>query len=521
MGEFVLAVDVGTGSARAGLFDRRGRLVARAEHPILTNRETPDIAEHSSEDIWNSVVAAVRKAVETVGVDRASINAIGFDATCSLVVLTRDGEPVDMSIHGGGAWDTICWFDHRAAAEAERMTVTGHPALRHAGEILSPEMQLPKLLWLKEKRPDAWQKAGLIFDLADYLTYRATGSAVRSLSTLTTKWNYLAHAEEGWSKDFLTAVGLPELKEKAGMTGSPVAPGKPVGMLSNEAAEILGLRAGIPVAAGMVDAFAGLLSLLGSDPDRNDKAALIGGTSSCVMRLSAEPQFVRSFWGPYRDVALDGFWVIEGGQSATGALLDLILRTHGAGGCIDSECHEKVLDRIEALLKEKGPGFAGDLHVLPDYHGNRAPLGDVTSRGVVHGLSLDPSFDGLCAVYYRAMVALALGVRQIIELLEEKGSPIAQLAFGGGHVRNRLLTQLYADATGREIMIGAGDEAMLHGTAIAAATAASWHGNLAESSQSMRREEMLIRPRPQPALDRDFRVFLMMQEHRRQIAAIR
>jgi ribulose kinase len=127
----------------------------------------------------------------------------------------------------------------------------------------------------------------------------------------------------------------------------------------------------------------------------------------------------------------------------------------------------------------------------------------------------------MCAIYYRAMVSLALGIRQILDLMEFDG-PITAIHLGGGHARNRLLARLYADATRRPVAISAGEEAMLLGTAMIAATAAGLHPTLEQSCRAMARPTTLIEPNEirGQALDRDYRVFLRMQEQRRDLAAI-
>ena len=100
MDRLVIGVDVGTGSARAGVFDAEGRCLGRAERPIRLVRPLPDHAEHESEDIWRCVCASVREAVERSGVDPAAIAGIGFDATCSLVVRDAAGAPLSVSTSG-------------------------------------------------------------------------------------------------------------------------------------------------------------------------------------------------------------------------------------------------------------------------------------------------------------------------------------------------------------------------------------------------------------------------------------
>jgi len=339
---------------------------------------------------------------------------------------------------------------------------------------------------------------------------------------LTTKWNYLNHGSGGWDEELLRHAGFADLPQRAGIPGVPSAVGSAIGTLSAEAAAAFGLPQTCKVAAGMVDAFAGVLALTGTDPDANDSVSLIGGTSTCVMRFSREPHFMHAFWGPYFGAALPGYWISEGGQSAAGALLDHILRIH-LGRNATADDHEKVLTRISSLLEIHGAAFAQKIHVLPDFHGNRTPFGDAAMLGTIHGLSLDSSFDGLASLYYRTMVALVLGMRQTIERMEQGQPPIRRLYLGGGHAKGSLFAHLYADVTGRDVVISSGEEAMLLGTAMTAARAAGWHATLAEACQAMRRlTENIIHPNPAniSGFARDYRIFLKMQQHRRELAEL-
>src|SRR5947209_5867962 len=96
-----IGVDVGTGSARAGIFDASGRLLARARRPIAIWREPGDVVEQSSADIWRAVTGAVREAVEASGLPRQALGGIGFAATCSLIALNERLEPLPLD--GAGA----------------------------------------------------------------------------------------------------------------------------------------------------------------------------------------------------------------------------------------------------------------------------------------------------------------------------------------------------------------------------------------------------------------------------------
>src|SRR4051812_38314266 len=148
MSEAFIGVDVGTGSARAGVFSADGRLLASAKRAIAIWREPGEIVEHSSRDIWAAACAAVREAVGEARVAPSQVAGLSFDATCSLVVLDARGGSLPVGPSGDPARDTIVWMDHRAVAEANEINAGGHDVLRYVGGAISPEMEAPKLLWL-------------------------------------------------------------------------------------------------------------------------------------------------------------------------------------------------------------------------------------------------------------------------------------------------------------------------------------------------------------------------------------
>ena len=180
MAEHFLGIDVGTGSARAGVFDADGTMLGSAKRDIKVWREAGDVVEQSSEDIWQAVCDSVRRAVAEAGIDPSSVAGIGYDATCSLVVLGEGGRPLSVSPSGDPARNIIVWMDHRAMDQTRRINQTGERALDYVGGSISPEMETPKLVWLAENLPATFNSAWQFFDLADYLTWRSTGSLARA-----------------------------------------------------------------------------------------------------------------------------------------------------------------------------------------------------------------------------------------------------------------------------------------------------------------------------------------------------
>ncbi|MBP2557664.1 FGGY-family pentulose kinase [Neorhizobium galegae] len=526
MRDHLVAVDIGTGSARAGVFNRNGRLLAKAKHPILMFRPRQNHAEHDSEDIWAATCRAVKEAMAEAGIAADRIAAIGFDATCSLVARDREGRPLTVSTTGKANQDTIVWLDHRAIRQAEQLSATGHKVLEFSGGSLSPEMEMPKLMWLKQHLPESWARAGYFFDLADFLTWKATGSSARSRCTLTAKWNYLAHENPGWSADYLALAGLEDLLDRGGLPDETIGVGTSVGSLSRQAAEELGLDIQVQVAPGLIDAYAGAFGVLGGVSGRasggsklESSVALIGGTSSCIVAFTRDSKPGRSLWGPYFEAILPGHWLVEGGQSAAGALLDHIVIMHAAGGEPTAELHGRIIARISELRAETDGDIAPNLHILPDFHGNRSPLADPHATGVISGLTLDTSFDGLCRLYWRTCVSIALGIRHILDALSDYGYRFETLHVTGGHVNNPLLVELYADVTGRKVVIPENRDAVLLGTAMAAAVAGGVHGSLFEAGRAMDSggTERLPDPARVEQYGLDYRRFLAMVRHREEL----
>ncbi|HEV7285077.1 MAG TPA: FGGY family pentulose kinase, partial [Kaistia sp.] len=335
---YFIGIDVGTGSARAGIFDATGVLKASAKREITLWHEPGDVVEQSSENIWQAIVASVREAMATAAIPADQVAGIGVDATCSLVLIGADDQPVTVSPSGDPDRNIIVWMDHRATDQTRRINATHHPVLAYVGGVISPEMETPKLLWLSENKPDSFAAAKHFFDLSDWLTYRATGSLARSVCTVTCKWTYLAH-EKRWDESYFRQIGLGQLADEgfARIGTEVVDPGTPLGQgLTARAAEELGLQPGTPVGAAMIDAHAGGVGSVGARDTSNQptdakrQMAYIFGTSACAMTTTVEPRFVPGVWGPYFSAMLPGLWLNEGGQSAAGAAIDHLVKLHPA-----------------------------------------------------------------------------------------------------------------------------------------------------------------------------------------------
>lgn len=504
----LIGVDVGTGSARAGVFDGAGRLLGVGKHPVTMWTDPGEIVEQSGEQIWQAVCSAVRAAVAEAAVPPEAIRGIGFDATCSLVVVDAAGQGVAVGPSGDPARNVMVWMDHRAQAEAEEINAGGHAVLQYVGGRISPEMETPKLLWLARHRPAAFAQAAHFFDLSDYLTWRASGSLVRSSCTVTCKWTYLAH-EDRWDGDYFRAIGLGMLAEEgfARIGTQVVPPGTALGPLRARAAADLGLPQTVTVAAALIDAHAGGLGTLGvalpGTPGPTARLAYIFGTSACSMASTRQAVPVPGVWGPYFNAMLPGLWLNEGGQSAAGAALEHLVHLHRDAPEIAAEAAARGLSliaHVAAHAAGQGPNLseciraAEGVMVVPEFLGNRSPFADPEARAVIAGLGLDRGLESLSALYLAGLAGIGYGLRQLLERFAARGMQIDTLIASGGAAQTALACQMLADTTGLPVARPEAPEPILLGAAMLGAVACGAHADAESAMAAMSGGAQLFQP---------------------------
>ncbi|XP_068245693.1 FGGY carbohydrate kinase domain-containing protein [Palaemon carinicauda] len=482
---YYIGVDVGTGSVRAALVTTDGTIVKIETKSISINSCKTGFYEQDSGEIWQAVCHCVKGVTSDLS-EKEKVHGIGFDATCSLVVLDENLRPVTVNPDvGDDRHNIIMWMDHRAKDEADEINSQKHKVLKYVGSRISLEMQIPKLLWLKKHMPKTWSRAAYFLDLPDFLTMKASGKLSRSLCSVVCKWTYIYDGEtEGWDANFFKALGLEDLAlnnwERIGSLILP--PGSKCGMMTSEAASQLGLSTETAVATSLIDAHAGGLALVAAGAkdgeDLYGRLGLICGTSTCHMCVSKQPLFVKGVWGPYYSAMVPGGWLNEGGQSATGSLIDHVIQSHPAS----AKCsHGDIYLWLEGILKELAEEqsladvsyLAQDIHVYPDFHGNRSPLADPSMTGMISGLTLDTSERNLALLYLATLQSLAYGTRHIIEQLSSFGHAISSVLMCGGLSKSQLFIRIHANALGIPVFIPNTKQSVLLGSSMLGAAASS------------------------------------------------
>jgi D-ribulokinase len=389
-------------------------------------------------------------------------------------------------------------------------------------------MQIPKLLWLYRNLRESFDAVEHFFDLSDFLTWRATDDVTRSSCTLTCKWTYLAH-EQRFDGSFFREVGLAVLEaEDFKRIGSRVvAPGTRIAQgLSAKAAKELGLLPGTAVAAALIDAHAGGLGSVAAD---TAELAYIFGTSACMMVSAKQPKFVPGVWGPYFNAMLPDYWLLEGGQSAAGSAIDHVLKMHPAyGKAIEyaETLGTTVIGWIETQIIARQMSCREltleviDLHIVPDFLGNRSPYADPSASAIISGLRFQDSLESLQLFYIAAVLGVAYGARQTIEVLQGQGLDVQSLVMSGGAGKSALVRQLMSDATGLSVRRPDCEAPVLLGSAILAATASEKYTSISEAIASMSKAGAVNQPTPEGQLNlhsHKYSAFKMLQETDRRI----
>ncbi len=463
----VLALDAGTTSLKAVLFDAAGRSVAASAVEYALERPAPDVVELDAEAYWRAARQAIRSVLAAPAASGARPAGVGVTSQGeTLIVTDRAGVPLRPA---------IVWMDNRSVEEAALIErefgldavhrVTGQPEI-------TPTWTATRALWLRRHTPEVFRRAARFLLVEDFLILRLTGRAATDRgmcpSTL-----YYDLARGDWWPEMLRFVGLsagqlPELKRS----------GERAGGITREAAAETGLPSGLPVTTAPIDQISGAVGAGNLAP------GMVTETTGAALALCATTD--RIILDPQRRAgayahALPGRFALLPWTPTAGMLLHWFRDEFGGG-----RSYEELLREAEGIV----PGAEG-LTLLPHFCGAGSPQVNPRARGVLDGLTLR---HGRAHVVRALVESVAFMLRENLEMLSELGAPTGEMRCLGGAARSATWTQIKADVCRRELRVPECEEAAALGAAMIAFVGAGICADLKEASERMVRLRRRVHP---------------------------
>ncbi len=452
--QLLMGIDIGTSACKVAVFDIKGKVVAQANKPYQVYYPNKGWAEQDPEEWWQAIVDAIGEILDAQAFDKNDIAGIGVDGqSWSAIPIDENGKVLDR---------TPIWMDTRARDICDRVKrlALADRIFEVAGNDFLPSYTTPKMLWLKENRPEVFQKTKLFLQSNSFVVMKLTGKVSQDLS-------------QGYGIHFFDMEKLTydeQLAKELGLSVDLVPPlyqcDEVVGTVTEEAAKLTGLPTGIPVVAGGLDAACGTLGAgvyeVGQTQEQGGQA---GGMSICTDHALAHKKLILS---PH---VVPKKWLLQGGTVGGGGTLKWFKQEFGKDLSFDD------------LTKEADKITAGSDGVvfLPYMAGERSPIWDPDAKGVFYGLSFDKTRGHMV----RALLeGVALSLQHNLLTAEETGVVVDSLNAMGGSANSLLWTQIKADVTGKKVQVPASDTATTLGAALLAGVGCGIYQDYKEAVES-------------------------------------
>jgi len=470
MPDNILALDIGTQSARASVLSVDGTILGIAQVKHEVDSPHPGWAQQRPDDWWAETCHAIREVLNETGIAADTIAAIG---TCGQM-----HGPVGIDGQGNVTAEWVqLWCDKRCQTQVESVREQ-HDETRLAaiaGSSINPAWVGLKVRWHVDNEPDVYERARWFLVPKDFINYRLTGVAAADPSEASGSFLWDCE-QDAYSQELADAVGV-DLERFAPVRASHEV----IGQVTRTAAELTGLREGTPVVAGGGDF---PVSMLGFGIVGEGVTADVTGTSTLLAAHSKRP-LVDPAIQNLRHV-VDGwipFTILDCGGLSMTWCKDLV----------EAICGREVsYDELIEMASKAPPGSDG-LLFYPYMLGERRRE-NTSSRGGYFGISLNHS----SSHFVRAvMEGVALAMGKDVTIFRERGLNVEKILSVGGGTRNELWNQIKADVTRSPLELSDEPEAGLKGAALLACAGVGLIDDPAKTAIERRAATRTVQPDPE------------------------
>ena len=472
-----LGIDAGTSGIKAIVLSDAGQILGTGYRECNVISPRPGWFEEDPLDWWEACRGAVKEAVFKSGHGK-DVRGIGFSGQMQgSTLLDQNGELVDRC---------IIWMDQRAYAQADMLNAKMEPKeiLDEAANYCLPSFWAPKLLWLKENKPDVFERTRKVLYTKDYLRYRMTGEIATEVSDASCSF-LLDMKNRRWSEKLFALTGLPRsIVPERLLESQDVA-----GYLKTDLAEEWGITPGIPVVAGGGDQPAGGV---GTGVVRTGIIAATIGTSGVIFGCCDTPFIDEQHRAMYSQChSVPGKYSFLGCTLGAGGSYKWMRDTFFAA---QKEAFEKqgkdIYEYMDSLANAVASGSEG-LIFLPYLNGESTPHVDPDARGVFFGLSMRHGLGAMCR---SVMEGVTYSLRDTLEILRSFGLSISEVRAMGGGAKSPLWRQMQADIFNASVLTMNIDEAPAAGAAIMAAVGSGYYGSIEEACDAIVKPKSVTEP---------------------------
>lgn len=448
MSKLLLAIDIGTSGCKMTFFDIEGVAVASETAPYHTYYPRAHYVEQNPDEWWTTVCKSIKRLVKNNNIDVNEIVGIGVDGhSWACLPIDEEGRPLR---------NAMIWLDRRAEKQAQWMKdkVGEYNLIKLSGNPVDAAYITPKILWMKEHEPKLYNKTYKFLQSNAYMAFKLTGKISQDYSQAY-GFHFFNIKEGKWDEQVANDLGI-NLEHMAPLMHCHDI----VGTVTQKAAEEMGLKDGIPVVAGGLDAAcctlgAGVIHT-GQTQEQGGQA---GGMSILLEEALIHPKLILGYH------VIPDKWLLQGGTVGGGGTLNWFNRELGTYEQLEGK--ERGISSFEVMSEEaeKIPVGSEGLTFLPYMAGERSPIWDSYAKGVYFGLS----FDKTRAHMIRSMMeGVGYSLYHNLETAEEVNAKVEKLISVGGSANSKVWTQIKADITGKPIDVPFSDHATALGAAILA-----------------------------------------------------